>query len=268
MKLAVSNIAWPASCHHEAFALLAASGIAGVEVAPTTIWPEWKNITPASLRAFRQTVLDAGLEIAALQAILFQKPDLQLFGDETSRRALRNHLHVCAGIAAALGAQCVVFGAPKNRLRGSLSETDALNRAAELFAEIAPVFASNGTCLVFEPNPAVYGCDFATASHTAAHLVRTVNSAGFRLHLDTACLHLAGEDPAQAIPAHWGHLAHFHVSEAHLGPFDSPQLNHPAAAQSLQSYRHWISLEMRCTATPLESLHQAAAYLRRTYGSC
>src|SRR5207249_4548742 len=133
------------------------------------------------------------------------------------REALYRHLCFCADLAAELGAECMVFGAPKNRNRGTLSEDDAFAAAAELFARAGAYCAQRGTCLGFEPNPSQYGCQFAADSVTAARLVRTVGSAGFRLHLDTACLHLAGEDAVAAIGGNADILCHFHVSEPYLG---------------------------------------------------
>lgn len=266
MKLAVSNIAWPAVCNAEAFAVLSANGITGLEVAPSVIWPDWKNITAPALHSFRRTAEEAGLQIVALQSILFQKPGLHLFGDPAVRHALLEHLKFCADLAAGLGAKCVVFGAPKNRARGDISESCAFDIAAGVFSEAAQEFASRGTCLAFEPNPEAYSCDFATTSESAAALVGAVNSPGFRLHLDTACLYLAGETAAQAVYKNAEILAHFHVSEPHLHSFASPQLEHAAIAEALENYPHWVSLEMRSTTTPMDSLRQAAAFLRNTYG--
>ena len=54
-----------------------------------------------------------GFEIPALQAILFDKPDLQVFGDSHSQSELIAHLEKVASLANALGAQVLVFGSPK-----------------------------------------------------------------------------------------------------------------------------------------------------------
>jgi sugar phosphate isomerase/epimerase len=264
MNLAASNIAWPSGLDIPVYELLAATGIRGVEVAPTRIWPEWKGITANSTREFRRTVEDSGLCISSLQSILFQKPELQIFGSPEDREALYRHLCDCADLAVELGATCLVFGAPKIRDRRPRSEEDAFAIAAEFFSRAGTYYTQRGVCLVFEANPAQYGCTFATDSVTAARLVRTVNSPGFRLHLDTACMHLAGEDAIFVIGNNDPH--HFHVSEPYLGAFSSSEIPHRAIASALKSYRGWVSLEMRIADPPLPALKQALGFLKETYG--
>ena len=118
MKIAVSNIAWPAENDAEAYATLQAHGISALEVAPSRRWPHWKGIGEASIAEYRQTLAGEGLSVFSLQAILFQQPDLRLFGTDADRAALDRHLRFCADLAVGLGASCAVFGAPKNRDKG------------------------------------------------------------------------------------------------------------------------------------------------------
>ena len=268
MKLAVSNIAWPVEEDSAAFELLAASGIGGIEVAPTRVWPRWEGVDSRSSQEFRRVVENAGLTISSLQAILFQKPEMQLFGSGQDRQAMRQHLRRCADLAVALGAGCLVFGAPKNRDRGVLSEEEAFSIASEFFADVGEDFVERRVSLGFEANPKEYGCNFATESRTAARLVRAVDSAGFRLHLDTGCLQLAGESAVQAIEENIDILRHFHVSEPYLGWFSNPAASHTRVAQALRDaqYEGWAALEMRATDPPLPALEQATRYVRRIYG--
>jgi sugar phosphate isomerase/epimerase len=212
-------------------------------------------------------VEEAGLRISSLQSILYQKPDLVLFGSPEQRAALHQHLLDCADLAAALGAEFLVFGAPKNRDRGTLSEEDAFSIALEFFAGVAPEFHSRGPVLVFEANPPDYGCNFATCSDAAASLVRQVGSPGFQLHLDTACMFMAGEDLAVSIDRHAGLLKHFHASEPHLGRFCHPRIPHRIVAEELlkSNYRGWVALEMRAADPPLAILECAVRYLHEVY---
>jgi len=267
MKLAVSNIAWPADLDREVYALLVHNGVEGVEIAPTRLWPHWEGITPAAIRHCRAEIEDAGLRVSSLQSILYQKPDLLLFDGAEKRAALHRHLCDCADIAVSLGAECLVFGAPKNRNRGACSESDAFSIASEFFSRLAPEFVRRGVSLVFEANPPQYGCDFATTSEVAERLVRAVGSSGFRLHLDTACMHLAGEEITQSVHRGCDVLGHFHVSEAHLGAFCEPAVPHlPIARQLMASgYRGWAALEMRAAATPLAALECALRLFTGVY---
>lgn len=268
MKLAVSNIAWPAEQDAAAFEILAANGIRGIEVAPTRVWPNWQGASVRGISEFRRLLDSAGLMVSSLQAILFQKPELQLFGTAQDRRAMYEHLCYCADLAADLGADRLVFGAPKNRDRGALSQEDAFSLAVEFFAKVGEYYAERRLCLAFEANPTEYGCNFATDSRTAARLVRAAGSAGFMLHLDTACLSLAGESAVEAIEENIDILRHLHVSEPYLGGFSAPMAAHGPAAHALEESRYagWVALEMRAQDPPLPALEQAARYLRGIYG--
>jgi D-psicose/D-tagatose/L-ribulose 3-epimerase len=268
MKLAVSNIAWPAELDAAVFDLLVESGIGGIEVAPTRVWPQWQGIHPASTREFRRMVESSGLRISSLQSILFQKPELILFGSDEVRQAMEEHLRRCADLAADLGAGCMVFGAPRNRDRGPLTEAQAFAVASEFFARVGEYCLARGVWIGFEANPVDYKCNFATDGETAARLVRAVGSQGFRLHLDSACLRLAGEDTAQAIRSHADILRHFHASEPNLGAFSNPLASHQEAAAALRSvhYEQWVALEMRAGDPPLPALREALRFVRGIYG--
>jgi D-psicose/D-tagatose/L-ribulose 3-epimerase len=267
LKLSISNIAWDAESDRAALDLLAGSGVAGIEVAPTRVWPEWQGITTQGIRDFRESVSSARLRISSLQSVLYSKPELKLFGGGEHRARLREHLVFCADLAAELGAESIVFGAPRNRSRGALSEIDAFTIASEFFSEIAEQYLRRSVCLVFEANPTEYGCDFMTDSATAACLVRAVGCPGFLLHIDTACLSLAKEDTGSAISAGMDILRHFHVAEPFLRNFADPMPSHAVAAQQLRDaqYSHWVVLEMRRTMPVLTEVQRAAVFLRATY---
>jgi sugar phosphate isomerase/epimerase len=267
LKVSISNIAWDAESDQAAFDLLSENGVSAIEVAPTRVWPEWQGITVQGIRSLRESVASAGLRISSLQSVLYSKPELTLFGGGEHRTRLREHLVFCADLAAELSAESLVFGAPRNRSRGALSEAEAFAIACEFFSEVAEQYLRRSVSLVFEANPAEYGCDFVTDSAAAAHLVRAVGCPGFLLHIDTACLSLAKEDTGSAIPAGMDVLRHFHVAEPFLGNFADPMPSHAIAAQRLREaeYAHWVVLEMRRTTPVLPAVQQAAAFLRTTY---
>ncbi len=266
MKLTISNIAWTASQENEIFSLLPLYGVTAVEVAPTRIWPEW-NYDARAVVAYRNFLQEHGLVCSSLQAILYQQPQLKVFGTATERAELIVHLKRVANLAADLGARAMVFGAPKNRDRGDLDEQTAMAQAAELFAIAGEYCHQQQVCLCLEPNPVNYGCNFITNSQSGAELVRLVNSPGFRLHLDAAGMHLAGEDVSSAIPAAADVLEHIHISEPNLGTFSQPQVNHPHIATALRTigWERWISIEMRATEQPVESVKEALRVVKAIY---
>jgi len=196
MKLAVSNIAWPSGADEDAFAVLDQHGVAGLEVAPTKLWPKPAEVPPGEVRRYREGVERHGLRVVAAQALLFGRPDLTVFGDAGTREATLEYLGAIVRLCAALGAEALVFGSPKNRRVGGLAPETAWRIAEEFFGRLAEVADRHGTVVVMEANPPEYEADFVTRAAEAAELVRRVNRPGLRLHLDTACMSLAGDDVA------------------------------------------------------------------------
>jgi len=252
MKLAFSNIAWAPHDDPDVLALLSRQGIAGIEVAPTKIWPKWEGATPTAAQTYRSHLRNLGFDIPALQAVLFGRPEARLF-DRDGEVAFVSHLTYVAELAGELGARAVVLGAPRQRDRGTLTMEAAFDRAAEILHGLAGTFAARGTCLCIEPNPRRYACNFIVNASEGADLVRRVNHPGFGLHLDAAAMFLEGDDPAQLWPELGSLVRHFHISEPDLGNFCSPQVPHRANLDFLNStsYAGWCSVEMREPTLPL-----------------
>jgi len=267
MRLAVSNIAWDTAEEPEILPALAAAGVTGIEIAPSKIWPDWVGATPEAAADLREELRARGFAVPALQAILFGRPDLHVFGDHAGLVA---HVSRVAALAGALGAGVMVFGSPRNRLRGDLSEMAAMRQAAPVFREIGAICADAGTCLGIEANPSQYGGDFLVTWREAAELVARVDHPGVGLHFDTACTAMAGDDPVAAIQACGGDIRHFHVSAPGLGPVgdDPVAIDHASIAAALRghAYGGWVSIEMRRTDTPARSVLRAVEFTRPHYG--
>src|ERR1700753_4158891 len=107
-KISVSNLAWAPNLEGTVFARVQASGVRGVEVAPTRIAP-WDGLTETAITEYRRRIEDAGLEVSSLQAIVYGRPDLQLLGSPESFAGLRDHMSLVANLAALLGAGVLVF---------------------------------------------------------------------------------------------------------------------------------------------------------------
>jgi D-psicose/D-tagatose/L-ribulose 3-epimerase len=268
LKLAFSNIAWDTPDEAEILPILSAASITGIEIAPTKCWPGWTGATPAAARQIASQLGAAGFTIPSMQALLFGKPELKLFGGESERAAFLAHIETVAGIAAGLGAKTLVFGSPSNRDPGELAPDKAMDIAVSVLRAAGDICARHGTWLGIEANPAAYGCKFVTRWFEAAELVRRCANPGVRLHLDAACTVLAGDDPADAVAQTGDILAHVHISEPHLGAFDKPSVDHAAFGSALKSadYSGWCSVEMRRAAEPQSAIAKAASLARAFYG--
>ena len=97
--------------------------------------------------------------------------------------------------------------------------------------------------------------------------MRDTNSDGFKLHLDTACMHLAGDDFEAVIRENVDILHHFHASEPFLKDFSNPQVEHEKIAQILKSvgYDGFVSIEMLPTDDAATSVTQAINFVSKIY---
>lgn len=245
MKLAVSSIAWEPGLDDVVRALLVRRQIGAVELTPLKYWPRVGAFDAAGVADTRARWEGDGIVICALQGILFGMPDLQLFGTPEQRSTLERHLVSTMRLAGALGAKVVVLGAPKNRLRGGLSEEAAVAEAAPLLRRVAVAAADHGAALCIEPNPPRYGGDFVRTTGEAMALLAAVDHPGFGLHLDAGALAIADEADDQIIRA--ARVArHFHVSEVDLAPLGGGSVDHARIASAMQrgGYTGWCSIEM------------------------
>ena len=272
MKLGVSNLAWAPAETPAAQDRLAALGVQGIEAAPTRI-AGWDGLTEGALAGYRRQATAAGLLIPSLQALFFGRPGDQLLGDAAAFTAMAEHTRRVAGIAGSLGAGVAVFGAPHNRIRGALPAAEAEGLAAVRLRILGDIAQAAGLALVLEPVPACYGADFLLHAADVRRLVRRCGHPGIHIHLDSACVTLAGDELAgeidAAAPAGGGAgLAHYHISEPGLGPFDAPSCPHAAAGDALRraGYAHWMVIEMREQPGGLAAVEAAIRLARQAYG--
>ncbi|KAF8056729.1 hypothetical protein HT031_006227 [Scenedesmus sp. PABB004] len=274
-RTTVSCIAWKEADDSGAAGALQLAGVRLVELAPTRFF-SWEELEAAHAQGGQQLeALVAGLvgrlaaarlQISSVQAILYNKPDLVLFGSPEARASLVRHVQLIVDLVGALrpavrpGAPVpIVFGAPKNRrVPEGMSAAEADDIFAGTFAGLAAYAQERGCVLCLEPNAAEYGCNFVTTSRHAAALVRRVAHPGLRVHLDAACMALAGEDAGAAVADCVDVLGHVHVSEPFLAPLSAPKPDAPArsdharfaAALDAAGYDKLLSVEMVCSSLP------------------
>jgi D-psicose/D-tagatose/L-ribulose 3-epimerase len=247
-RLAVSNIAWPADEEREVAAALAELGVRHVEIAPTKTFLDPLDVSEAELDAYQTRWADHGIDVVAFQSMLFGRLDLELFGTEEVRRSTIDYLEPFIRLAGRLGATALVFGSPKNRrVPTGMTDVEASDIAISFFDELGAMSADHGTVFCIEPNPPQYECNFVTTASAGADLVRAVDNPGFRLHLDSAGMTLAGDRVGDAVRSSADVLHHFHVSAPNLGEIETDVVQHAAAAEALREvgFPGYISIEMR-----------------------
>jgi sugar phosphate isomerase/epimerase len=270
MRLAVSNVAWDAGEDDAVLAIMKRYAVSGLEVAPTKIWNQPSSVTEKTATAYRRGWEERGIEIVAMQSLLFGQQGLELFNGTQARTRMFEYLGVIVRLASWLGARALVFGSPQSRALHGMDRAQALEAALEFFRALADVAARHGTAICLEANPADYGSEFAQTTSEAIDVVQRVNHPGFRLQLDTGSLSLTNESDSRTIERAFAFLGHVHVSEPHLRPVDEATVDHAPIAAALKrlGWDGWVSLEMRSRAAPSNAaaVDAALGHVANFYG--
>ncbi len=268
-RLMISMIAWDDSSETVCLKALQAYGILHLECTPSKILGACWHERPQSQYIFKERIAQFGMDAPSMQAILFQKPLLKLFGSEQQRLALARHCNAVLSLASSVGTKYVVWGSPAQRHTGGKELYQCNEIAIKFFRTLSEFALTKGIVVVMEANAVQYGCDFCTTLDDAASLVRTVGMRSFRLHVDTGCMTMSS-DPVECILKNADIIESVQISEPFLGSFENPQCNHLAMASVLVQcgYTGLISIEMKSSGTSsLRHLVKALDFVMHTY-SC
>lgn len=247
--------------------VLKEEGIRSIEIAPLRTFGHPAQSTEQDVRSIAWKYAAAGVNLVSMQALLFGSDGLALFESEDSRSRMKEWLIAVGRVAGWCGVEPMVFGSPKNRLKGELSHAQATEIAIPFFREVGDACAAFGSCLVMEANPEAYGADFCTSLAQAAELVDAVGSPGFRLHVDAGGLALSGEDFVPVIRQTSRLIAHVHASQPHLADWSEPHAVHETLAQLLREieYEGFVAIEMRMQEDVTGSVKTAVEKVREIY---
>lgn len=271
MKLAVSNIAWPASDRDAAYGILAQAGFNGLEIAPGLFLAGAADPfapTEAEADAALAPMRDAGLTLVSMQSLLFGVSGAALFEGDEPRARLVSAIERAIGLANRLQIPNLVFGSPRQRVfPDNMAAEDALCQAVDVFRHLGERAHAAGTRIAMEPNGRAYGTNFLTRVEAAEAFVRQVDHPGVVLNFDIGALHMEGDFEhvetiaAQALDT----IGHVHVSEPNLAPAPADPAQAARAIQALHTvgYAGWYSIEMAASATPLDDLKASVDRLRQ-----
>jgi xylose isomerase domain protein TIM barrel len=284
MKLAISNIAFGKD-QQAALKCVSQSGVEGLVVAPTIIWPslpEIANLSGQELKdrlgtlkwkagEYRKKLGDFGLACVGLQSLTYGVGEnAKIFGTEEEGKNLAEHLKRLTDLAGSLGADSMSFGSPGLRNPGELSGEQAVEMVAKLFGRVAVAAHDNNTQIAIEPLSG-YGNKFVESLEQARKLTDRINHPGFGIHPDTAAMHGAGdmpEDLASLIRDHRDSVRGIDASAPDLArlssALDIPQGKYVDALRSV-SYQGWLSLEVRGPLSP-DVIEKEIKYIKERCG--
>jgi len=264
---AVSNIAWSQEEEHQAFKVLSGYAVSKLEVAPARVVENLNDFSSSDVRDYKRYCERHGFSIYSMQALLFGGPNFNLFGSNEERSLLQSHLLKILDMGSELGVSKLVFGSPKNRLKGNLSDDVAFESAAEFFEPLAFRAAENGSTICIENNPSYYGADFLTSTNDVCEFVRFANLKGLGAHFDTGGMFLSEENYVESLRLNIDLISHFHVSEQDLLPLSLECIDHDTIAKALNNngYDKVVSLEMKRGNQPIQDLIQSVDLIHEIY---
>ena len=268
MKFAVSNIALTAYDHADDFGHLTDMGLSGLEVAPSRVWRDtWQGLTTVEVNDYRHRAEQAGLSVVGLHSLLYDRPDLALFGDAETRLQTLDFMTHLSGVCRDLGGRTLIYGG--GRKRGDLPAGEARIEAIDFFGELSKRIENHGTCFCFEPlGPA--DSDFINSALESLGIVNEVASPSLAVQLDAKALVENNEAVAGTFRAVAGKLVHFHANEPGLGILGSSgTVDHAFLGGQLKSigYDGYVSIEQRMIdeADPLAAVRESARVLKECY---
>ena len=267
MKLAISNIAWENDRNDEYLSLVKNLGCTGIEIAPSCIWPEPILTTQNERRAFREKVKKIGLELVGFHALLFTRPDLQLFESLKSRQETGEYLKKLFQLCSDLGGKNLVFGSPRNRKLHGLDYEQALSIAVDFFRGLMPAAQECDIHLCFEALSPLE-TDFIISSEEVMYLIEHVSHPRFGLHLDAKAM-IESKENFQAVFSKYGKLLrHFHVGDPGLSPPGTTGFDHRLIGDALKTsgYEGFVSIEMRRSPNSAsEVIKKSIGYVKENY---
>jgi D-psicose/D-tagatose/L-ribulose 3-epimerase len=271
MDLSVSNIAWPVHLEDAAFAILLKNEISSLEVAPTKYWSELPHVPLEKVLNKRQEVQSRGITIIAAQSLLFGKPELKIFGNDIHVDSTIDYLKHVIDICAALGCKDLVFGSPKNRIKGPRTFDEACKESANFFSKVAEFSGSRGINFCLEPNAIQYGCDFVTNVSEAVKVIEFVNHPNFGLNLDLGNMLMSGENVEQTLARTLEYAMHIHISAPNLAPVYALANGLSLKVwQLLKKFPRCLSIEMLIPTTtdPMQELDRCLQFVCQNLETC
>lgn len=254
-------------------ACIARLGYHAVELAPFTFYSDpragVRSVSAEQRRKIRKTAEEASLQIVGLHWLLVQTEGLHLTSpDPAVRKATRDYAEALVDFCAEVGGRVLVWGSPKQRIvPNGVSQTQAMEFAAEIFRAVMPRCEKRGVTLCIEPL-AHQETNFITTAEEGARLCEIVNHPNCALHLDVKAMSSERRPIPDIIRAHAKRLCHFHANDPNLrGPGQGPVDHAPIAAALRQiGYNGFISVEVfDYTPDPETIARQSIEYMKLVY---
>ena len=242
MKFSITNISWGTLRIEDLGSELKNIGIQGIEIAPTLIWKDLAGASTENVLKYKKICEDLGLKISGIQSLMYGHLEFQIF-NQGSWASMINHLEKVINIGGNLNAEIAVFGSPKNRIKGAISNEQAFEIATIFFKKLIPYLQESNLVLTLEPNAPGYGADFLTHYEEVVSICDVIDSEWIKPQIDTGCAVMVGEDPVKLFEQRAPR--HIHLSAPNHEFFSSSREYLPFISfLKEQKFEKWVVFEM------------------------
>ena len=175
MRLSISNIAWDVAEDESIRDLLHEFHVDAIDIVPGKYFPKPETTTDKEINKVKNWWSSNGIEIIGMQALLFGKTKMNIFGNDKSRLMMLQYLKAVCHIGSLLGASRITFGSPKNRDRIGLNDLETKKIAKDFFRRLGDIAEKAGVIICLEPCPALYGGNFMKTSAETAKMIAIIN---------------------------------------------------------------------------------------------
>jgi sugar phosphate isomerase/epimerase len=245
-------------------------GYTGLEVAPFTLAPHARDVSPQQRESLRATAARHDIEILGLHWLLVGPSGLYItHPDRAVREATSLYFRDLVDLCADLGGNVMVIGSPKQRnLLPGVTGEQAMEYAREVFTPCLDPAAKRNVTLAFEPlSPR--DTTFISSVAEAIELVEQLNHPKFRLNLDVNAMSYEAKPISDVIRQAAPYLAHVQVNDPNLrGPGMGEVRYEPIIAALREiGYDGWLSVEaFDFTPGPEAIAEQSISYILRVTG--
>jgi sugar phosphate isomerase/epimerase len=266
MKISVSNIAWGKNNFNQFLSLIKENGCDGVELAPSLLWDEPKNITTKEINKLKNLLNKYDLALTGFHSLLFNRPDLLIFNEKTREESIE-YLLMLIDICSELDGKQIVFGSPRNRVLCNKSLSECKKQAEEDIFRISEYGKKKNVIFCLEPLSKVE-TEFMTSIDEGGEFVSKINHLFFKLHIDTKAIYQTKEDPDTVITKYKNIIQHVHIGDKGLSEPGTHNMNHKEIGKALQkiNYKNYLSLEIKSNDKDLENtIIRSINFIKKNY---
>jgi sugar phosphate isomerase/epimerase len=186
-RLCVSNICIKHISQFQFACVLKLYGIKNVQIAPTTLIGDWKNIDTLDVSMFT----DNGINVYSFQSIAYGLNDLNIFSSRSEE--LMTHLKKVVNCASRYGVKILVFGCPRNR---KIIDIDDDNDTVfiKFFRELGEYCKEKNVIICIEPNAKEYGCNYLNKVEQGGVIVNKIDNSNIKLMVDLGNIIMENDD--------------------------------------------------------------------------